>query len=546
MAVPKLGDFVWVYWLIGTQYASAGTVTGAEYTEHIAALIDAGYGALTERPSSTTKPPVNPYSGVSRLEVEKLIAQMSDDRYITREQAETDFATAPLVSRTGEHDGGRAFMQNVRFEGPVRMGVAGDSTGNATGEWVDLVIRRLAAKHPDQKYSSIMLDPTSLNYNAPVTIQPGTAPTSGVKARDTFQGSPGELVGSMPTLGTAWWAEGGNSNGDWVRDGTGGASTTADTVRAAVALDMGVMGDMETRIDATIDTTTVAAARSVRIFTAYKSNADHLFGQVTISQSTGAAILALYKRVGNTLTKINSGSDPTSTVIAANTANQAVTFRAKREGLRFTFTITGGGKTDTLTADVTESDLAAIEGGAKGGIAVTQAAQLPLRMTLVELSLLNAAVPDEAIFWNSSISGSRLESQQARLAELFPQRLDVLFLSAGHNYQQRTPAEMFALIDAFVDDFHELWPGTPIVITGQNPQYAPASARLAHNARQKALAEYCRKRGFGYVPVTARWLEQANKGRDLVQADGIHPTIGDTNTGSSFWADRVLEYLNAL
>ncbi|KSZ56149.1 hypothetical protein Z045_24790 [Rhodococcus pyridinivorans KG-16] len=92
---------------------------------------------------------------------------------------------------------------------------------------------------------------------------------------------------------------------------------------------------------------------------------------------------------------------------------------------------------------------------------------------------------------------------QDLFAEFFPQRLDVLFLSAGHNYQQRTPAEMFALIDSFVADFRALRTGTPIIVTGQNPQLAPASAQLAHNERQKALAAYWRERGFGYVPVTS-------------------------------------------
>lgn len=62
---------------------------------------------------------------------------------------------------------------------------------------------------------------------------------------------------------------------------------------------------------------------------------------------------------------------------------------------------------------------------------------------------------------DTSVSGTRLEYQQARLPLLFPERLDVLFLSAGHNYQQQTPAELHAAIDSFVADFRALWPGTP-------------------------------------------------------------------------------------
>ena len=81
MAVPKLGDFVWVYWLIGTQYASAGTVTGAEYTEHIAALIDSGYGVLTDKPTSPTRPPTNPNGVVTRSEIRQIVDELAAGTY---------------------------------------------------------------------------------------------------------------------------------------------------------------------------------------------------------------------------------------------------------------------------------------------------------------------------------------------------------------------------------------------------------------------------------------------------------------------------------
>lgn len=450
-----------------------------------------------------------------------------------------------LGTGTGFADAGLTFMQNVRFESQVRAGLAGDSTGNAPDEWFDLLAKKLGAAHPDQKYSVTHWNDASQSFDAPTVLQPGTSPTSGVKARDTFQRTSAELVGSKPDIGANWSTDGSNGNGDWTVE-PGAAVASAETTRGGQLLDMGVSGDMETRVDMTIDTTTVAAARSMRLYNAYKSTTDQLFAQITVSQSTGAATLAIWKRIANTSTKITASTDVTSKAIAANTAGQAVTARIRLEGTTVTFTVAKGGTTDTVTATITESDAAALSGASKGGVAIVQSAPLPVRMTLVELSLLNALPSPDALFVNTSVSGTRLEYQQARLAQLFTERLDVLFLSAGHNYQQRTPAELHDLIDSFVADFRALWPGTPIVLTGQNPEYAPATARLAHNARQQSLAAYAKSRGFGYIPTTAAMLAESDKGRSLVQADGIHPTVGETGSGSAFWRDRAHDYLTAL
>lgn len=464
---------------------------------------------------------------------------------ITKQQADGIYANSNLARQIDKYDHGLTFMQNVRFESKVRAGLAGDSTGNAPDEWFDLLVKKIGAEHPDQKYSIAHWNDTNQSFDAATVVQSGTAVESGVKARDTFNRTGPDLAGSKPDLGANWSTDGSNANGDWTLDGAA-AVNTSETTRGGQYLDMATSGDMETRIDLTIDTTTVASARSFRVYTAYKSTTDHVFAQVTISQTTGAANLSIWKRISNTASKITASTDVVSTAIAASTANQAITVRFKIEGRNLTFTVKKGSTTDTVTAQLSAAEAEALAGASKGGIGVVQSALLPIRMTLFELSLLNALPAPEALFYNTSVSGTRLEYQQARLAQLFPERLDVLFLSAGHNYQQRTPEELHSLIDSFVNDFHALWPDVPIVITGQNPEYAPATARLAHNARQQSLAMYARSRGFGYIPTTAKMLAESDKGRSLVQADGIHPVVGETGTGSAFWRDVAYDYLKSL
>ena len=71
-----LGDYVWVYWLVGTQYGDAGEVTGEEFTNHIGQLVSAGYGTLTTRPPGPgTTPPSNPNAMVSRDYVDRRLAE---------------------------------------------------------------------------------------------------------------------------------------------------------------------------------------------------------------------------------------------------------------------------------------------------------------------------------------------------------------------------------------------------------------------------------------------------------------------------------------
>lgn len=451
-----------------------------------------------------------------------------------------------IAAAGGGADGGLAFMQKVRYEQGVRAAMAGDSTGNNSDEWYEMMVAALGVAHPDQKYSMTRWDDVNQVLLAPTVLQAGNAVTVGVKARDTLNTVSADLSGRTPTLGGSVWSnDGSNGVGDWTV-AADGATATTEAVRGTQLLDMGVSGEMETRVDLTLSTVIAAGARSIRVLGNYKSNTDNMFGTIVVTQAAGLAQLNIFKRINNVATKISAATDITSTAIAANTAGQAITAKIKLVGTTVTFTVNKGATTDTVTATLTAEEAAILRDGSKGGIGVNQAVPLPVRMTLFELTLLSAPAIVEAKFWNTAVSGTRLEYQQARLATLFPERLDVLFLSGGHNYQQSTPAEFQALLDSFVTDFHALWPGTPIVITGQNPEYAPATARLAHNLRQQSLPEYCKARGFGYIPVTHQFFAEPNKGRDLVIFDGIHPVTGATATGSSLWRDIALDYLSSL
>lgn len=91
MADPKFGDFVWVYWYLSTQYGTAGKVSGHEYTPQLEGMLEAGYGALTDRPVNPNRPPDNPNGAISRIDAERLITEIGDERYLTEEDADATY-----------------------------------------------------------------------------------------------------------------------------------------------------------------------------------------------------------------------------------------------------------------------------------------------------------------------------------------------------------------------------------------------------------------------------------------------------------------------
>ena len=108
MAAPALGDYVWVYWVVGTQYGAAGVVTGNEYDAQIASLIDAGYGTLTTKPAKPgTPPPVNPNAALNTTQVRALLA---GDGYLTEETANGTYAPLGSTGGTGTKVGTKAVV----------------------------------------------------------------------------------------------------------------------------------------------------------------------------------------------------------------------------------------------------------------------------------------------------------------------------------------------------------------------------------------------------------------------------------------------------
>jgi lysophospholipase L1-like esterase len=144
--------------------------------------------------------------------------------------------------------------------------------------------------------------------------------------------------------------------------------------------------------------------------------------------------------------------------------------------------------------------------------------------------------------WNAAVGGTTLTHQKDRLATMYPAgtAFDWLLVTGGHNNGTQEPATFITEVDAFVTAFKAAHPETLIVVSSQNPQFAPATTVTAHARRQAALRDYAMAKGYEYLPVFEAFTNQPDGGASLVNpADGVHPTVA-TTTDVTTWCGNLL------
>jgi hypothetical protein len=125
---PEYGDFVWIYWTVGTQFGSAGKVSGHEYTEQIEHILTAGYGVLTTQPANPGSVPTNPNAGISAAKVQELIDNLD---FLTAAEGNATYATPKVVNPDALLKW-RASL-GTRNTAPVEVFVSGNSNWEGTG-----------------------------------------------------------------------------------------------------------------------------------------------------------------------------------------------------------------------------------------------------------------------------------------------------------------------------------------------------------------------------------------------------------------------------
>jgi hypothetical protein len=288
----------------------------------------------------------------------------------------------------------------------------------------------------------------------------------------------------------------------------------------------------------------------LRVYAGASTAAPHSAGNYVWAQlvvSTGGAVsLSVWKRIGGTNTQIvatdnatgitPNSATPQNVTVSIELAIQQVTVRLK----------VGSDEEKVYNGTVTEGDYAVLG---------TYAGYATLNNTTSALLLDRAvmAVPETPgqmsglTVWNAAAAGKTLAYHRDRLAAMYPDPLDVLVVSMGHNYGTQSPASFIADVESFLTAFKAAHPETTVVLSSQNPQKAPSLTVAAHAARQAALRDFAFVNGYEYLPGYETFAALPSGGAAFIGPDGIHPTSPTFGTledsGAVRWAqawfDRV-------
>lgn len=457
----------------------------------------------------------------------------TDGQVLQKSGSTVVWATGAVGGGAATTDKGESVMSRIRLKtGDIKTGIAGDSTGNAPNEWADLHTGYLAAKDTVRRCEILHWNDTAQAYDAATVVQPGTSgPTAATVFSDTFTRTAAELDGTTPDVGTAWGKDAGNAVGDWSIDGTA-ALRTADTTNGLMLANAGTDADFKVTYNMTAGAATGAGQNDMRFPFRYLNSSNYLWAFVTITNA-GSAVFYLRKVIGGVTTTYG----PSSFTIDTGSANVPLTIVCETIGTTFRATVNGVTITDTLTS----GDVAALVGANKGGFGYGRQGN---RVLDFKIETTSTAAARLLRFYNASMSGSTLTYHQSRLAAMFPEALDLLFISSSHNYSTDTAVAYLAKLDTFIAAFRAVQPDAVIVISSQNLRRSPADNIAAHTSRLAALKSYAVKRGYGYLPVAEAWAASAADPATLVLADGIHPSVG-AGSGSELWAATANTYMDA-
>jgi len=148
------------------------------------------------------------------------------------------------------------------------------------------------------------------------------------------------------------------------------------------------------------------------------------------------------------------------------------------------------------------------------------------------------ALPKVTIY-NAAVPGSRPDYHLSRLATIYPAKPDLLVFGHGHNTYV-SPEEFTAVsVPSFTTPFMNLWPGTGVALTTENPRFDPATHVGIMAQRMAAAKAYALRIGWTVWDTYSAMTAATDGGKSLVNDDGIHPKHGAEGNGSRVQADAI-------
>jgi lysophospholipase L1-like esterase len=423
------------------------------------------------------------------------------------------------------------------FGGGFQRGaIAGDSTVNDGNDPPRKLLLRLAQLTDGFGLSERSW--ASGSYGAPVVVEPfvGTPSTGGTVFTDNLNRTAAELVGSTSSGGQVW------AGGTGAISVNGTAAVGSGTNAAAFncgSKAIATVGDYK------VVTTNPASAAQARMTVGatqanFSTGGSYVWVQLAVTTS-GVPQVSVWKRISGVNTQI--GATATIAGLTASSATpQDLKVKAEIAIQAVTVTLTVGGVDQVINATVTEGDTAIL--GTFSGVSfpANTATTFALDNITMAIPFTAGTTGDGLEIWNAAVGGTTLAHQQTNMATMYPSgtHFDWLLVTGGHNHGTQEPAAFLAVVDSFIEAFKAAHPETLIVISSQNPQFAPATSIDAHRRRQEALRGYAMENGYEYLPVFEAFAAQPDGGASLVNSsDGIHPTV-TTSTNITTWCGNIL------
>lgn len=424
--------------------------------------------------------------------------------------------------------------------GDLSIGIASDSTANDGNDWAPLLLRLLADAYPALRIVRNTWDHNASSYGTPFIVQAGqgTESTGGEILLDRFNRT-GDLTGSSPDIGPAWSGGAGSiSTGNGVATLTGTFGTPSVNIEST---------DVALRTVWDVTTTGTGTTQTWRIYLGSLTNGLWISPAVNAG---GAASLALWKTIAGTSTLLTTVDLAPLGVPSDSGTVSSVEVSLEVAIQNVSLTVRTGSDETARTFTLTEAEYAAL--GTSVMLYAPSAGGTGLRLDEIEAS--TPVVPgtlQTLTLWNGARGGANLQYQQNRLPGIFPEPLDVLIVSHGHNNGTQTGSTFTAQLGAFVDTVRQYHPAVALVWSSQNPQFPPAPSPHAHALRQQAARTYALERDWTYAPAFETFHAQPDQGQAWVGADGIHPTtpgaevdyLPTDGTGSTEWAKVIRSIL---
>jgi len=426
---------------------------------------------------------------------------------------------------------GRSIARRLKDKSEaVVIGMVGDSTGDETTEWFELLTAWLAAQAPTVPVKVARWNDAVQGYGLPQTIQTGTTEASVafvglshyIVTPDTAQVSvTGDIAmmvdialtdwtpaSNSPALVTKFGAAGQRSYRFYVEQTTGllvftwyADGTTGKTVKSSVAPT--VADGARLRVGVELDVDDGAGSHAVRFYVGTGLNG--------------------WTQLGTT--QVAAGGGTTS--VFDSTTQLALGSRSDTNADCWTGTFYSGALLSGMLQ--TGKVVAGYDPGLYPAQQGTQALRGTAGQTWTPVGVPVITYSPMLLAYNGSKSnmGIAYSADATRLALQTPIEPQLFFISYGHN----ETSGVLSTWDALATQIRTRYPLCPIVAVAQSPQKSPRLAtQIARQAQIAAeVAQVAALRGYALLDAyTALSADPAT----YVMADGVHPTVA----GSALWA----------